>query len=417
MIGEVATYLRIGKELVLPRKKEMYTEDIHDALGKVLETKECFKMVPLYERPPDEESEPTTYDYRARVCRDERFGRLGKVRVLRYHPLTSSTNPAIQVCMRCNVDVSCMDRLPVLPSGWEHLDPMDHQSGYDPDGTGTRVAAPCVGGGTTNDLSNAEIDFEIQDDFDDDDYMQDTADLEMEDNDDHMQESTAHEIALDRANKEHEDNEVALANQKAEEASKAQQWDDELLQEAQFNEEKFSNSHTGDVEEIKKVEKFVEYLERRLVKQLTSFSAGRKRQEQDKEENDVEGKEEAEGEDNAATKKHKDEIAALAAFCVSHQLTTLAEFQGRTGTFASDPEFTDHLSEDMLELLDSFAASSDVTYLQLVQQCFERLFRDAEDLPHFIKIQIYVNCRFCFGLSLPSLFQYYKENTNAFTSI
>ena len=146
MIGEVATYLRIGKELVLPRKKEMYTEDIHDALGKVLETKECFKMVPLYERPPDEESEPTTYDYRARVCKDERFGRLGKVRVLRYHPLTSSTNPAIQVCMRCNVDVSCMDRLPVLPSGWEHLESMDHQSGYGPDGPGTRVAAPCVGG-------------------------------------------------------------------------------------------------------------------------------------------------------------------------------------------------------------------------------------------------------------------------------
>ena len=48
------------------------------------------------------------------VCLEEAYGSLGKIAPLRYHPDCSSSHPALQVCFRCNFDVQCTDRVPVL---------------------------------------------------------------------------------------------------------------------------------------------------------------------------------------------------------------------------------------------------------------------------------------------------------------
>ena len=57
---------------------------------------------------------PRDDDHAPRVCVDDRFGRAGKVQVLRYHPDCGSSHPALQVACRCNFDVQCTDRVPVV---------------------------------------------------------------------------------------------------------------------------------------------------------------------------------------------------------------------------------------------------------------------------------------------------------------
>ena len=51
------------------------------------------------------------YIYQPRISTSSRFGRLGKILPLRYHPLAGSSHPAGLVLMRCNWDVQCMDRV------------------------------------------------------------------------------------------------------------------------------------------------------------------------------------------------------------------------------------------------------------------------------------------------------------------
>ena len=46
-----------------------------------------------------------------RVCVS---GQTGRCLVLRNHPFCSSSHPAAQVCMRCNLDVQCTDRVQVM---------------------------------------------------------------------------------------------------------------------------------------------------------------------------------------------------------------------------------------------------------------------------------------------------------------
>ena len=58
----------------------------------------------------DPEWAQDVYDYMPVMNHDVRFGSYGRVVPIRYHPFVSSTSPAVQVVMRCNVDVSCMDR-------------------------------------------------------------------------------------------------------------------------------------------------------------------------------------------------------------------------------------------------------------------------------------------------------------------
>ncbi len=65
----------------------------------------------------DPEWAQDVYDYMPVMNHDVRFGSYGRVVPIRYHPLVSSTNPAVQVVMRCNVDVSCMDRVFALAAG------------------------------------------------------------------------------------------------------------------------------------------------------------------------------------------------------------------------------------------------------------------------------------------------------------
>ena len=82
-VGEVWKRLRKGRPLVLPLCRQ----------GKFLRH----------------------FDFKPRVCSDDKYGRLGRVMVLRYHPYVSSSNPVGQVCLRCNWDVQCVDRVPVFP--------------------------------------------------------------------------------------------------------------------------------------------------------------------------------------------------------------------------------------------------------------------------------------------------------------
>ena len=45
-----------------------------------------------------------------KFCKQELYGRLGRVEVRRLHPLMGSTNPAGQVVLQCNWDVQCLHR-------------------------------------------------------------------------------------------------------------------------------------------------------------------------------------------------------------------------------------------------------------------------------------------------------------------
>ena len=53
-------------------------------------------------------------DYQPHVSRTSKYGALGRVQVLRYHPFVSSSKPVVQVALRCNVDWQCMDRAPMM---------------------------------------------------------------------------------------------------------------------------------------------------------------------------------------------------------------------------------------------------------------------------------------------------------------
>ena len=85
--AEVKKFLRAGKALVLPREAYEISEEEVALLGP-----EAARFLP-------------------RVVKDGRYGRLGRVAVLRYDPVTSSSNPAGQVLLRCNWDVQCFDRV------------------------------------------------------------------------------------------------------------------------------------------------------------------------------------------------------------------------------------------------------------------------------------------------------------------
>ena len=82
--GKVCRFLRRGKALVLP----------------------C-------------QDEQGQWDFLPVVQSFSRFGRLGKVQVLRYHPFAGSSNPAGLVLLRGNWDVQCMDRVFVTPTSLE----------------------------------------------------------------------------------------------------------------------------------------------------------------------------------------------------------------------------------------------------------------------------------------------------------
>ena len=47
-------------------------------------------------------------DFRPRISLEKRFGRLGRIMVLRYNPKVGSSSPVGQVLLRCNLDVQCM---------------------------------------------------------------------------------------------------------------------------------------------------------------------------------------------------------------------------------------------------------------------------------------------------------------------
>ena len=76
--GQVVRKLRRGKALVLPRE-----------------------LLHL----------PGQFDFLPVVQKDSRYGRLGKVGVLRYHPSAGSSNPVGLPLLRCNWDVQCMARV------------------------------------------------------------------------------------------------------------------------------------------------------------------------------------------------------------------------------------------------------------------------------------------------------------------
>jgi hypothetical protein len=80
--GDIRKFHRHGKALVLPRVRRHGDDNI--------------------------------LDHTPHVCVDDRFGRAGKVQVMRYHPDCGSSHPALQVACRCNVDVQCTDRVHVV---------------------------------------------------------------------------------------------------------------------------------------------------------------------------------------------------------------------------------------------------------------------------------------------------------------
>ena len=78
--GEVHRFLRQGKALVLPK------DGVADG----------------------------SRDYTPHVNESEKYSAMGRVKVLRYNPNVSSSNPAGQVAVRCNWDVQCFDRVHVV---------------------------------------------------------------------------------------------------------------------------------------------------------------------------------------------------------------------------------------------------------------------------------------------------------------
>ena len=94
--GQVRQFLRRGKPLVLPR---------------------------FWDHATTPEGAPDAF--LPRPNEDYRFGRLGKIPVLRYHPLAGSSHPAGLVVLRCNWDVQCMDRVFVGLQGGMDFDNED----------------------------------------------------------------------------------------------------------------------------------------------------------------------------------------------------------------------------------------------------------------------------------------------------
>ena len=82
-VGHVRKFLRTGKALVLPAVQP------GGAAGAAV-------------------------DHSAKVNTEPRYGRAGRIMVLRYHPSVGSTNPVCQAAMRCNFDVQCTDRVFVV---------------------------------------------------------------------------------------------------------------------------------------------------------------------------------------------------------------------------------------------------------------------------------------------------------------
>ena len=77
---KIKSFLRKGKDLVLPRLRL----DLPDGTMAYCKLHGC---------PPGSDWHDELYEYHAQVCEDERFGRGGRVMVLRYHPQVSSSNP------------------------------------------------------------------------------------------------------------------------------------------------------------------------------------------------------------------------------------------------------------------------------------------------------------------------------------
>ena len=105
MRGKIKSFLRKGKDLVLPRLRL----ELPDGTMAYCKLHGC---------PPGSDWHDELYEYHAQVCEDERFGRGGRVMVLRYHPQVSSSNPVGQCLLRCNWGVQCMDRVIRFPAAW-----------------------------------------------------------------------------------------------------------------------------------------------------------------------------------------------------------------------------------------------------------------------------------------------------------
>ena len=91
-------FLRRGKALVLPR----------DAGYVLVSGVDDAEAVMFVVDGADQDA------FMAHVHTQKKYGRLGRIDVLRYHPFASSTNPCGQVLLRCNWDVQCMDRVFVV---------------------------------------------------------------------------------------------------------------------------------------------------------------------------------------------------------------------------------------------------------------------------------------------------------------
>ena len=94
----------------------------------VVEAGELLESLPVVAEVVGAREHAACYDYSPQVCAEEGSrlcGRAGTVVPLRAHPFASSTapirarpfasstNPGVQVMDRCNVDVQCVDVLPV----------------------------------------------------------------------------------------------------------------------------------------------------------------------------------------------------------------------------------------------------------------------------------------------------------------
>ena len=99
--------LRAGKDLVLPPEARVeYGPDDGSA-------NPVGQRLVLDDVPAD--------GYGPWVHRCAKYGRAGRVDVVRYHPYHGSTNPCGQACLRCNLDVQCLDRVVLGLPGDEHV--------------------------------------------------------------------------------------------------------------------------------------------------------------------------------------------------------------------------------------------------------------------------------------------------------
>ena len=95
--SRVLKWLRAGKDLVLPDGAQVGYDPDDDAANPV-GTRLILDDVPA-----------DGYGPWAHRC--VKYGRAGRVDVVRYHPYHGSTNPCGQACLRCNLDVQCLDRV------------------------------------------------------------------------------------------------------------------------------------------------------------------------------------------------------------------------------------------------------------------------------------------------------------------